>query len=505
MKSIVILLVIVQLCVNSVFSFAQHSTVFLREIKSSKPGIVEMHFPTGLLPQSVTQFNDTTLGTRIQAAMQALYLKMKPFDQHGIGYSVIVPGLPQYSGGVGTYDDVNPMDTLHVFEMASNTKTFVTALIMRLQDSGKLSIKDSIYKYLPHAYPNVDSAITIKMLLNHSSGIMDYLNDDPQAFFIQDMYEHHPERKWTVEEILMNYVAKTNFAPGTSYKYCNTGFMLLGKIAEIVDGHSLDYQMHHYLFEPLGLTHTYFGGVDSIPSELWAHNFGASDTDFTGYDFSTIDKTAQLSASWGAGNLVTTPGDLARWSHALYLGYVVSRAAVVAMTTTNIWPDKSRYGLGTQYAPYYTHTFYGHTGSLPSFISAQYTNRADSVSVSVFVNWQYNRPDPYMNDYLLAMLDEVYKPASGVKPADVSNNTAVTVWPNPASERVLFNYRVDREGPVNLEVYNLLGLKVATIINEQQSAGYHVGSLNVSGITRGAYVYLLQTADGVERGNFLIE
>src|SRR5688572_15295047 len=107
---------------------------------------------------------DATLPTRLQNAMNALYALTNPDRKHGISASVIVPGLPQWSGSVGESHEGVPMHNSLLFEIASNTKTVTAAVILQLVDEGQLSLSDPIKKFIG-PYPNVDTNITIEQML----------------------------------------------------------------------------------------------------------------------------------------------------------------------------------------------------------------------------------------------------------------------------------------------------------------------------------------------------
>ncbi|MDP4220458.1 MAG: serine hydrolase [Bacteroidota bacterium] len=467
---------------------------------------VEIHLPSGQAGNLSVASIDSTLGDRIIEAMNALYGKTLDFNKHGVSASISVPGLPQWSGAIGVSYAATPMDTNLLCEAGSITKTFVTALIMQLQDEGKLSIKDSIYKWLPKKYPNVDSAITIEMLLNHSSGIYDYVNDDTDQTVLYDQYESDPTKVWTADEILMNYVFAPNFAPGKGYQYSNTNFILLALIAERVGGASARDQIHARFIDALHMTKTFYGGVDSITMPF-AHNWSPADSKYPATDLSFINKTAQLTGSPGDGNMCSTPGDLVRWAKALYLGNLVSANGLKEMETTHKWKNGLIYGLGTQYAPYYTHNFYGHSGSMVGFKSSMFANPKDSVCIALFVNWD---PDPtitdiYMNDYLVAILNEIYKPTTAGIGAKQLPDPSVSVYPNPAGAIATFAFSLDASSTVSLSMRNELGAEVLNSAIGTFDSGIHSVSVELSKLHPGMYFYSLQTSSRILTGKVLIQ
>jgi D-alanyl-D-alanine carboxypeptidase len=464
---------------------------------------VELRFPAGESKTLEINAIDTSLGTRILSAINALYAKTLSFNQHGVSASIIVPALNQWSGTVGySYGSVT-MDTNMLCEVGSITKTFVSALIMKLVDAGKLSIKDSIYKWLPRQYPNVDSEITIEMLLNHSSGIFDYVNDDTDQTVLYDQYETEPGKVWTADTILLNYVKAPNFKPGTNYQYSNTNFVLLGLIAERVGGSSLRNLIHSNLIDQLKLTKTFFGGEDSITMDF-SHNWSAADSKFPSTDLIFIDKTAQLTGSPGDGNICSTPSDLVRWIRALYLGNIVSAGSLTKIETMNHWKNGSYYGLGTQLAPYYSHIFYGHSGSMVGFKSAAFANPKDSVCVAVYVNWDEDPTvtDVYLNDYLITILNEIYKTSSSIViHIPDEDSPAVAVYPNPASDVVKFAITDREQSTLSIALYNGLGMQIPVESIVQSNNEY---SIDVSKIHAGVYFYRILSSTNVWTGKLFI-
>jgi D-alanyl-D-alanine carboxypeptidase len=439
---------------------------------------------------------DATLPARLQAAMEATYAKTSLNGKHGVSASVIVPGLPQWSGSVGESYPGVAMSNDMLFEIASNTKTITTALILKLQEEGKLSITDSLWKWLPH-YNNIDSNITIKQLLEHSSGIYDYLNDDASGTMLNEAYFFDPTHVWTPEEIVSGHLGSPNFKAGTSYKYSNTNFILLGMIAKAVTGKEVAAQFRERFFDPMSLPHITAGWAET-PKGEFTHNW--LDTVHTEpmLDLGLIDKTAQLSMAHTAGGGVSTPADLCRWAKALYEGTTLNSTSMKAMLTFHAWPDGTSYGLGVSKAPYNTKTFYGHTGGLPGFSSHMFSNPKDTVTLVVYMNSIPSDVDIATNDYTLAILNEIYAPASSVK--NNSLHFDAQVYPNPISTVSTVSYELSEPSNVAFTIYDMLGREMLAASTTAEGIGKHALKFDASNLPTGSYRYRLSTGAGVATG-----
>lgn len=382
--------------------------VFLRAGQPERP-VAELRQPTHTLgPLAV----DPSLADRLQHALDSVYAETSLAGRYGVTASVLISGIPQWLGTSGISRPGKPMEPHHLMEMASNTKTFVAAAILQLEEEGKLSIADSIGKYLP-AFPYVDGSITIKQLLEHSSGLYDYMNDDPDGILFYDAYFTRPSYRWTPSELLDNHMDEPHFSSGKNYRYCNTGFLLLGMVIERVTDQPVAQLLRSRFFEPLGMTRTFAGSDEEIEGEF-ATNWVAAYNGQPEQDLSGIDKTAQLSLAWTAGYIVSTPEDLATWSHALYRGKLLSQVSMTKMLQMRTWSDGTRYGLGTGQVPYGSKRLYGHNGRLLGFQSMMYTNPRDSVTFVIAANSDPLPGDITLNDYAIAILGEIYRPASSV-------------------------------------------------------------------------------------------
>jgi CubicO group peptidase (beta-lactamase class C family) len=444
---------------------------------------------------------DQTLPTRIQNAMDALYAATKPHRKHGVSASVIVPGLPQWSGSVGESYAGVPMHDSLLFEIASNTKTFTAALILQLVDDGMLSLSDPIKKFIG-PYPNVDSNATIEQLLNHSSGIYDYLNDDPTLAVLNETYLFNADKVMSPDTILFKYVGPKNFNAGLSYKYCNTGFLLLGLIAEKITGKSYGHLVHQRFLAPLGLEHTFVGWEDSIKG-TFAHNWiGDDDTVDELYDIGDIVKTGQLSMAHAAGGMVSRPSELVKWVHWLYGADPVSPVLRAKMIDFHTWPDGGRYGLGTAVVPFNKHgkrDLYGHTGGLPGFGSMMFTMPTDSVSFVMYINADQAKGDVLLNDYVIAVLSEIYKPAATVSKQDAFTSSVVVV-PNPVSTTATLLYELPEESSVTISLFNTLGEEVISVPSSHHSIGKQYETLDLTKLPVGAYYYRIKAGSNFTSG-----
>ncbi len=172
----------------------------------------------------------------------------------GCGVGVSREGKPVYvkAFGMSNLEYGVPLTTETVFESGSVAKQFTAGAIVALALDGKLSLEDDVRKYLPEVPAFPGGPITIRMLLNHTSGLRDQwgllglLNEGP------GQHVHAPET--TVD--LVSRQKMLNFAPGTRHLYSNTGYTLLGVIVSRVSGKSLDAFSQERLFKPLGMTNT---------------------------------------------------------------------------------------------------------------------------------------------------------------------------------------------------------------------------------------------------------
>ncbi len=275
------------------------------------------------------------------------------------------------------------------FAIASVTKTFTAALILRLVDRGLLRLDDQLARWLPD-WPN-GRRITIRMLLNHTSGIPDFfMNPKFDAALNRDK-----KRAWTTEEVLKSFVpVGANFPPGKGWAYSNTNFVLLGLIAEKAGGDTWARLVRRELLGPLGLSATYVQEVEQ-PAEKPARAYRmiagngrltpVARTDGT----DVVPFTSVATAAGPAGAIASTTQDLARWARALYGGDVLAAATRRQMLTfvkAYRYGSVTSYGLGVSRVKLQGRVAYGHTGALTGTRAAIRYFPAENVTIAVLFN-----------------------------------------------------------------------------------------------------------------------
>jgi CubicO group peptidase (beta-lactamase class C family) len=207
------------------------------------------------------------------------------------------------------------------FRIGSLTKQFTAALVLRLQEEGKLNVADPVSRYLPAA-PAAWAKVTLADLLNQTSGIADFT--DLPSFPVWSASPHTPK------EILALVADKPlAFEPGAKFVYSNTNYEILGAVIEAVDGRPYAQALHDRILGPLGLTDT---GLDADDLIL-AHR--ASGYAYRGHGL-VYDRSESMSVPYAAGAMYSTTHDLLRWEQALFGGKVLSAPSLALMTKARL-------------------------------------------------------------------------------------------------------------------------------------------------------------------------
>lgn len=237
------------------------------------------------------------------------------------------------AAGLASLERETPLVAADRFGIASVTKTFTAVLVLQQVDDGALTLDDTVGQWLddPAAgrIPNAER-ITLRQLLNHTSGVYDYFDADSP--FWQDAYFGEGadwSRIWTPEELLAYADGARHapyFSPGEGVHYSNTNYVLLGLILEQATGQRYAEQLQARIVEPLGLADTFYAATEPVPE-------GRADA-YHLVEGELVNVSAiHLSGQGTGAGMVSTTRDLARFAGALFGGELLSPAALESMVT----------------------------------------------------------------------------------------------------------------------------------------------------------------------------
>ncbi|RYY90010.1 MAG: class A beta-lactamase-related serine hydrolase [Chitinophagaceae bacterium] len=247
------------------------------------------------------------------------------------GILIAKNGVPVYEHYQG-FRDFKTRDSLTSetpLQIASTSKPFTAAAVLQLVEKGKVGLDDSVSKYFPgFPYP-----VTVRMLLNHRSGLPNYL-------YYMDKDPRWDRKKMATNEDIINTLLTWNvprsYRPDVHFSYCNTNYVLLASIVEKVTGEKFPAYMKKNFFDRFGMTHTY---VKTLADSAFNQSYNRGNAPWI-LDFSD--------GPYGDKNIYSTPQDLLKWDQAWYQGLVLTKAMADSAFTpnSNERPSIHNYGLG---------------------------------------------------------------------------------------------------------------------------------------------------------------
>jgi CubicO group peptidase (beta-lactamase class C family) len=264
-----------------------------------------------------------------EAATSALVKGLVADGEPGLAVLVRRNGLTILERGYGVRDlrTRAPIDARTRFRLASVTKQMTAAAIMTLVRDGRLRYEDTLTRALP-GFPAYGSGVTIRHLLTHTSGLPDYEQLMDSAEKVKGPI-WTPERQIRDDEVLALLEKETRglFAPGTSWAYSNSGYVVLGLVAARAAGRPFGDVLRERIFAPLGMTRTlaYEKGRNEVPDRAYGHTKD-------GAGFRETDQSS-TSATLGDGGVYSCLGDLAKWDEALRTNALLSKAEMTPALT----------------------------------------------------------------------------------------------------------------------------------------------------------------------------
>lgn len=252
----------------------------------------------------------------------------------------------------GNFQDGTEVSEANPFHSTSVGKMFTATTIMKLEEENKLKLEDAISKHLSsdivnglHIYKGKDYSqkITITQLLQHTSGLPDYITDMPKdgSPNMMTLVFQNPDKFWEVEEFLTFSKEKltAHFIPGESYYYTDTEYILLGLIIEKIYKKELHEVFLEQFFEPLEMTNTaMFKRSEAITGNAKMTEFYVDETDISNYESLSID--------WAGGGLVTTTEDLLKFHQALFTEKIITKKSLEKMQNWHPESKGTYYGFG---------------------------------------------------------------------------------------------------------------------------------------------------------------
>jgi len=340
-------------------------------------------------------------GERTTSRLDMIFAPLANSKSPGLAVLVEKNGQTLFLKSYGVRDlrTLTRIDAKTNFRLASCTKQFTAMAIMLLVHDGKLRYDDKLTDVFPD-FPAYGRAITIRHLLTHTSGLKDYED-------LMEEAEKAAGRTWTAErqirdeEVLDLLKRQTsgNFAPGASWSYSNSGYVVLGLVVAKVSGKSFDRFLHDRIFEPLQMRSTlaYVRGRNEPPERAYGHRK-------EGDAFVEADQSA-TSATLGDGGAYSNLVDLARWDRAVRAGVLLSQEEMKAgllavrlvdgsephwpaqLSDDNLNPGKPIfYGFGWFLDPYKGRSRMWHAGSTQGFRTVVERFTKENLTIVILCN-----------------------------------------------------------------------------------------------------------------------
>jgi D-alanyl-D-alanine carboxypeptidase len=435
-------------------------------------------------------FNHAQIDSNLTTQFQQFLVNQKTiFGDYGISASVIMPNGDQWNGQTGVDSAGNTLTDSTVFYGASTLKVYMASTILQLESSGQLSLNDLYTQYIA-PINNADTTITIRQLLNHSSGNFNFVDNSNYLPSIIGT----PTNTFAPGAALTSFFNQAGyFTPGTSWHYSNANYVILGLIIESITGNSLQSELRSRFWTPLNMRHSYLGGFESYSEAvggLWGDPFSSG----TLTDYNSISHNALLTSGWGTMNIVTTPADAATFVRALLTGQVLADSSLQKMMT---WVDDPTfasyandydYGLGLERQIRYAgDTLLGHTGDLGN-ITYMFHSITSGYTIVTMTNSEVATPEyafifisQLLHNTVFTNLDET-----------AQKELEIVVFPNPATSSLHITADLTFQ---SLTIYNASG----QLIHSQN----YSNTLDISGLGSGLYYLYLDSEKGAAFKSFV--
>ena len=319
--------------------------------------------------------------SRAEVARYARQLLVDSYPADGPGAAVLVArgDTVLFRGARGESDlaQDKALRADDLFEVGSMTKQFTAAGVLKLVEAGKVSLDDPLSKYVKDVTGG--DRVTVRELLNHTAGLKDYTE-------IPGWIDSPLQQDLTTPQLVATFRHQPpEFAPGTDWRYDNSGYVLLGAIIESVTAESWHAYLQQALFKPLGLTHTGYGDDPAFALHR-VKGYASSDGRMV------PARPMSLSQASAAGGLVSNVDDLLTWNLALHGGRVLDAARYRDMVTPSGKALDAHYGYGLVHETLRGTDMLQHGGSIFGYSSYLIYLPRDALTVVVLNNQEGEIP-----------------------------------------------------------------------------------------------------------------
>lgn len=330
-------------------------------------------------------------------AIDSIFSEWNKTDVPGCALGIIKDGALIYSKGYGLanmeYDIPNSGSA--VFRIGSTSKQFTAACIVLLAEQGKLSLDNNLKSLFPD-FPSYAEKITIRQLLNHTSGIRDYLMISYlKGLSDDDYYTDGDVMNWLTNQ------SDLNFNPGEEFLYSNSGYWLLGQIVKKVSGKNMADFAHEEIFGPLAMNNTHFHNDHTQIVKNRASGYVPSGNDGYKISMTTLDMI-------GDGGIFTTINDIKKWDDSYYNSNVLSKRFWDMMTQQGILNSGEviDYASGLDIGEYKGLKTIRHGGAFVGFRAELLRFPEQRLSIAIFANRGDASPSRMANQVADLLLKE---------------------------------------------------------------------------------------------------
>jgi len=472
--------------------------------------------------QLKSQGIDPVLSAKLQHTLDSMRTSSQCVK--GISAGVYVPGEGTWLGVSGvSHENVNVTPGMR-FGIASQTKTYISVLMLKLAEMNVLSLDDRIDKWLPN-FQYIDPSITIRQLLNHTSGVFNFREHKNMW---GKMYSN-PRKIWTPEEVLTTFVSEPYFAPGQGWHYSNTNYVLAGMIIKAATGSSVSSNLRQLILNPLGLNDTYFSVEENVPDTVSHRWWNCADE-------SHLSFNSWCSSFSSAAAIFSTAENNIRWYRDIFGGQILNQSSLNQFFNfvTTGQSDLPYYGLGMVRIIINGRVEFGHGGSF-IYRSLTQLDSSSGVITSVLINGtDVVHNNSFFLDLTLALLGTALNNSGDNSPAIVNGNGFSSEsfyshenqtnsieasngdellpmsfqlfqnYPNPFNPKTIINYELRITSYVSLKVYDGLGKEVETLVNKELNPGSYEVDFDGGNYPSGIYFYTLTAGDYKETKQMLL-